>query len=122
MLPTRHMLVVDDDEDIRLSLADLLEESGFQVSLAANGREALARLRTQAAPSLILLDMMMPVMDGWELMEELQIDERLARIPIVVFSACRKPAPAAMAIVPRAVLSKPLSMSQLLAAIERSLV
>jgi CheY-like chemotaxis protein len=115
------MLVVDDDEDIRLSLAEVLEESGWEVTLAANGREALARLRTQAAPSLILLDMMMPVMDGWELMEELQLDERLARIPIVVFSACRKPVPAAMAIEPRAVLTKPVSRSQLLAAIERSL-
>ena len=116
------LLIVDDDEDIRLALAEVLEIGGFEVRLAANGREALAQLREDAvAPALILLDMMMPVMDGWTLMGELGKDARLASIPIVVLSAYRGPSEVPMPITPRAVVPKPVSMDGLLQAVRRAL-
>ena len=81
-----HILVVDDDERVRGTLADLLEIEGYTVSTAADGVEALSMLRSHSY-DLILLDIMMPGMDGYQVLELLKQDEILRHIPVVVISA-----------------------------------
>jgi len=83
------VLVVDDDASIRESLAELLGDEGYRVQTATNGAEALSLLRPPARlrPCVILLDLMMPVMNGQEFYAEQQRDPALATIPIVVISA-----------------------------------
>jgi CheY-like chemotaxis protein len=85
----RVVFVVDDDPAIRESLADLLADEGYSVVTAINGAEALDKLRrpSQARPCVILLDLMMPLMNGQQFYAEQQQDARLASIPIVVISA-----------------------------------
>ena len=81
------VLVVDDDPELREATSELIEDAGYEVEQAANGAEALARLRASDPPSLVLLDMMMPVMDGWELLSQRKQDARLRGIPVIVVSA-----------------------------------
>jgi len=84
---SRYILIVDDDDDIRLALAEVLEDEGYQVKTAANGSEALTLLRSSETPCMILLDLMMPVMDGWTFREQQLKDPALAEIPVYVISA-----------------------------------
>jgi adenylate cyclase len=79
----RRALVVEDDPDTRVWLRRMLREEGWTVLEAANGREALARL-ADVAPDVMLLDLIMPEMDGFELIEELRQDEVWRRLPVVV--------------------------------------
>src|SRR5206468_8081081 len=81
------ILVVDDDADIRDSLADILSDAGYEVRCFANGAEALDHLRREGAAALIILDLMMPGMNGWTFCEEQHRDERLAAIPVIAMSA-----------------------------------
>jgi CheY-like chemotaxis protein len=82
------VLVVDDEEDIRATLLEILEGEGYTTAGATNGLEALELLRTSAtAPRLILLDLMMPVMDGWEFLTRIDDDSQLHRIPVALMSA-----------------------------------
>ncbi len=82
------ILIVDDDNDVRSALSEMLEEEGFAVEGAHNGREALARLRAGGAhPAVILLDLMMPGMDGWDFRSEQMRDPKLAGVPVVIVSA-----------------------------------
>lgn len=83
----RPILVVEDDEDIRETLQMYLQSSGYSVSTAENGQEALEVLDAMDPPCLILLDMMMPVMDGWKFLAALAEQERLAAVPVVVVTA-----------------------------------
>jgi CheY-like chemotaxis protein len=90
----RHMrqqpqiLVVEDDHDTRVLLRATLEQAGYAVETAANGRDAMARLTAMAeAPQLLIIDLLMPVMDGFELIAYVRKDERLARVPIGIQSA-----------------------------------
>lgn len=83
----RQLLIVDDDEDLRCSISEALESAGFVVTVAANGREAFARLSTDVLPDVILLDLLMPVMNGWQFCEERKKDPKLADIPIIAMSA-----------------------------------
>ena len=83
-----NILVVDDQRDIRDMLTALLEDSGYSVATAANGRVALDYLRESAElPRLILLDIAMPVMTGWDFLREQQRDDRLASIPVIIMTA-----------------------------------
>lgn len=81
------IMIVEDNTELRETLADLLTPEGYSVDCAANGQEALAHLRSALPPRLILLDLMMPVMDGWEFVRELRRDPRWAAIPVVIMSA-----------------------------------
>lgn len=83
----RRLLLIDDDEDLRESMSDALEGAGFEVSSAANGQEALERLANEELPDVILLDLLMPVMNGWQFCEQRKRDPRLAGIPIIAMSA-----------------------------------
>jgi len=80
------ILIVDDDDDFRETLRGVLEDEGCTVLDAGDGRAALRLLRTVTLPHLILLDLMMPVMNGWDLYAELQRDPELAAIPVGVLS------------------------------------
>ncbi len=85
---TRKILIVDDDLDIRELLAELLESRGFDVATAGNGLEAIELLKSMTAPpSIILLDLMMPIMDGYAFLEERKKDDVLASIPVAIITA-----------------------------------
>jgi len=81
------ILVVEDDEDIRETIGEILENEGYEVALAENGQHALELLGGLSRPSLLLVDLIMPQMDGWELVKALARDDRLATIPVVLMSA-----------------------------------
>lgn len=87
MLEPRRLLLIDDDEDLRESMSEALESAGFKVASAANGKEALDRLSSEELPEVILLDLLMPVMNGWQFCEQRKKDPRLAHIPIIAMSA-----------------------------------
>lgn len=107
-----HILVVEDDKDLRETLSEALELEGYVAVCAENGEAALRYLRSGARPCLILLDLMMPVMDGWTFRQELLKDEALASIPVIVMTAAT-PARAA-AIVAEVILYKPLHMEKVM--------
>ena len=81
------ILVVEDNPDIRESFAFLIEQRGYRVRAAADGEEALAKLAEHGPACLILLDLMMPRMDGWQLRERLLADPECASIPLVIVSS-----------------------------------
>jgi CheY-like chemotaxis protein len=86
--PTRPLiLVVDDDGAIRTSLGAMLEDEGYETALASDGRAALGLLRGGLRPTAILLDLMMPVMDGWDFRADQLRDPTLSDIPVIVLSA-----------------------------------
>jgi CheY-like chemotaxis protein len=87
-MPHRKVLVVEDDHLIREAIAEALDEEGFDVVEAANGREALEKLHQERA-SLVLLDLMMPIMDGWQFREAQLHDPEISNIPVVVLSAVK---------------------------------
>ncbi len=84
------ILIVEDDREIRETLKELLELEGYRTVGAGNGKEALERLPSMPTPCLILLDLMMTLMDGWEFLSEKTGDIRIAPIPVVVVSALQK--------------------------------
>jgi CheY-like chemotaxis protein len=116
---TKHVLVVEDDSAIRQLLEDVLLESGYTVALALNGRDALAEIRRRV-PDLVLLDLMLPDMDGWSFLKACEGDRKLLSIPILVISAA---APAgvheAQKLGAPLFLRKPFDISQLLCEVER---
>ena len=106
------VLIVEDDEDLREMMAQMLTIEGFEATTVANGREALEYLQTAARPHVILLDLMMPVMDGWEFRRRQQADPDIAPVPVIVLSAL-DPARAAT-VDAAAFLKKPLDFDRLL--------
>src|SRR5439155_3530281 len=90
------ILLVDDDDALRETLQEILEQEGYRVVSASNGREALRVLeRDRLKPAAIVLDVMMPEMNGAELLDRLKHDRNLAKIPALVLSASSKSAPLA---------------------------
>jgi CheY-like chemotaxis protein len=86
--PNRYVLVVEDDEDIRDALVDMLAHHAYKPSAAKNGQDALDQLRaSEKKPSVILLDLMMPVMDGWQFRAAQRAQPTLQDIPVIVVSA-----------------------------------
>ncbi len=83
----QEILLVDDDVDSTEALAELLSREGFAVDCGENGREALDYLAHSKPPCLIILDLIMPVMSGWEFRQRQQSDPRLKSLPVVVVSA-----------------------------------
>jgi PAS domain S-box-containing protein len=83
------VLVVDDDADVRAALCETLARVGYQVATAANGAEALEYLHREAPPFLIIVDLVMPVMDGWAFLSERNRDPDLRSIPVIVVSGQR---------------------------------
>jgi CheY-like chemotaxis protein len=112
----KQILIVEDDLSIRETLAEVLEDESYAVLQAVNGQEALNLLNSGARPHLLLLDLMMPVMTGWQFLEVYVRTPDFAQIPVLVFSAASPRADLKGA---QEVLHKPLNLEQLLAAVER---
>lgn len=115
----KQILVVEDDQSIRISLQDLLEMEGYRVQVASNGVEALEALEHSGKPNLILLDLMMPVMDGFEFRKKMNTKPDLADIPIVVMSADGNVALKKAKIGASDYLRKPIDIDTLIERIER---
>jgi CheY-like chemotaxis protein len=113
------VLVVDDDRDIRETLCELLEDEGYRAVGAGDGREAIATIRaSDALPALILLDLMMPTMDGLAFRaEQLQV-AAWAAIPTVVLSAFAVDEAAAIELA-APILKKPIAIDRLLETVAR---
>ncbi len=118
--PSPVVLVVDDDPDILEALAEILEVEGFNIRRARNGQEALQRLEAPL-PQLILLDLMMPVMDGWEFAQKLHQRAEGSDIPIIVLSADRNVGTKAKEIGAVGHLAKPFELNELLDLVRTSL-
>src|ERR1043165_7264957 len=120
MTDRRFILLVDDDADVRDSIGEALEGEGYRVVNASNGKEALRLLKDDGIrPDLILLDIMMPEMDGWAFRAEQHKDPTLAAIPVIVFTAYRTPRDTARQLDAAGFLRKPLRLDELLSAIDR---
>jgi CheY-like chemotaxis protein len=112
--PGGPVLVVEDDAGIRESVCQILEDEGFPTVSACNGKEALVALRTlEPLPRLILLDLMMPIMNGWEFYELISRDKSVSSIPVVVMSAQETDAYVGTL----RLLRKPLALDQLLSTV-----
>ena len=86
--PLVDILLAEDDDDLREAMVDTLEDAGYRVTAVANGQEALDWLHAaERLPALILLDLMMPVMDGWQFREAQSKDAKASAVPVVVLSA-----------------------------------
>lgn len=114
----KEILVVDDDETIRTLVMLTLREEGFEVATAANGREALAHLEHGGAPALILLDMRMPMMNGWEFAAAYRARPG-AHAPIVAFTAAVDIGDRASAINAEYALAKPFELDELINTVRR---
>jgi CheY-like chemotaxis protein len=117
-MPHAHsILVVDDDPDTCRAMADLLVADGYKALKARDGREALRKLRTRKKPCLLLLDLMMPRMTGWELLELHRENARLSSVPLVLVTGWTDTDIAQA----RAMIPKPLDPDRLLRTLRRIL-
>ena len=112
------VLVVDDDPDAREAMAELLQIQGFAVLAAGNGHEALELMKVEN-PRVVLLDLMMPVLSGWEFLRRRKAQPELARIPVIVTSAVIDRAVGAQADGADAVLRKPIDIEKLMKLVRR---
>jgi len=110
------VLLIDDEEDIRGALSEILEEEGYKVLMASNGKEGLNALKQN--PDIIILDLMMPVMNGAEFIMERNLDPDFNHIPVIVMSADRRSAEVSKELKANAHVRKPLNLSDLLEAIQ----
>ncbi len=115
----KSILIVDDDADVREMLTQFFSIEGYIVSTAGNGKDALDQLRHGQRPDLILLDLMMPVMDGWEFRMEQQRDPALSPIPVVVLSAVYNAPERAGLLGAADYMQKPVEFDRLIQSAER---
>lgn len=120
-LPRGRLLIVDDDPDLRDGLAEVMEAEGYEVETAVDGSGALARLGDASAtpPDCVLLDLMMPVVNGWQVLEAMRSAPRLRAVPVVVVTASAPPLPAVEDPV-KCVLQKPFTVVRLAEAVARA--
>lgn len=118
----RKILVVDDEEDILHFLEMVLSEKGYEVVTAAGGHQALTRAQIEH-PDLVLLDVMMPQMDGWEVLKLLRADEGTAHIPVAMLSARTEAKDRVHGLQEGAIdyICKPFSLQELLEKIDTAL-
>lgn len=108
------VLIVEDEPDLREIMRDVLESEGYRVVTAADGREALASLEDVDSLCLVLLDLLMPVMDGWDFHAAFKQLPQAAGVPVVVHSSAPERAPEGVA----RVLQKPLKLDRMLAVVK----
>jgi CheY-like chemotaxis protein len=113
-----HILIVDDDQAIRDVVSDILEMSDYRVKTACNGAEALETMRVDR-PAAVLLDLMMPVMNGWEFLRQYKCEVPVAPVPVVIMSAARDASAVAGQLGAQAFLSKPFEIEAILAIVGR---
>ena len=114
------VLVVEDDQDVRDAVGETLEDAGYRVTTAGNGALALHALQSSdGLPNLILLDLMMPVMDGEHFLEELKREPRYDRVPVVLLTADANAGILAGKRGVEGALRKPVQLDDLLSTVER---
>jgi two-component system, chemotaxis family, chemotaxis protein CheY len=112
------IMVVEDDADLQEALSEALQEEGYRVRSARNGREALQKLSSEEnRPNLIVLDLMMPMMNGWEFLHERSRHSGLSRIPVLVLTASSSARPPQAAVV----LRKPVQPAKLFETVRQAL-
>ena len=111
------ILIVDDEADIRDTLQEFFEDEGFAVATAANGEEGLARLRAGPPPCLVILDLLMPVLDGNEMYAAMRADPALASVPVIISTSDPRRAPSGVP-----TLKKPVSLTRLLTSVRQHCV
>jgi CheY-like chemotaxis protein len=118
----RCVLIVDDDPSIRLLLVTFLRRKGYQMLEAHNGREALAAMRA-SNPDLVVMDLVMPEVSGWDVLGERATDPSLQRIPMIVVSASNTRKVTADVLDKRvyAVIAKPFDLDALLTTVANCL-
>jgi CheY-like chemotaxis protein len=113
------ILVVDDQTESSDAVGLLLEHQGLKVRIAHDGEEALAALYQGLRPCLVVVDLMMPKMDGWEFRQRQLSDPQFAEIPVVIMSGYPNAQKAAGTLGVRTILKKPLSPGRILALVNR---
>ena len=113
------VLVVDDDYDIREALTDFLRHEGYAVEEASNGQEALKRLKGRLGPDLILLDLMMPIMNGWQFCAEYARSSSPPTVPVVIMTGDDSIERKADSVGAAGYLKKPIDLDTLLDTVER---
>jgi CheY-like chemotaxis protein len=109
------VVLIDDDDDVRETLRDFVEYLGYQPVVAANGREGLDVIRgLDEPPCVILLDLMMPVMDGWQFLQEVGSDADLSGIPVLISTSAPDRAPSGTTVLP-----KPVDLEEFMAALRK---
>ncbi len=108
------LLLVEDDAELRQSLSDLLRDAGFDVEVAENGLVALTYLEDSPPPCLVLLDLMMPVMNGWEFREAQSRNQKISEIPVVILTADGRAELKAESLGAAGYLRKPIEVERLL--------
>jgi CheY-like chemotaxis protein len=111
MLP--HIFIAEDDPDVRISIAEILREEGYEVREFTNGQETLFALRTGQRPCVVLMDLLMPEMSGEEFLAALKSDAALSAIPVVMITGARTDVEGAE------ILRKPFELSELIATVAR---
>jgi CheY-like chemotaxis protein len=107
---TAKLLIVEDDDAARTALGDIFDYEGYPVALCSNGQDALDYLHSRPLPLLIILDLQMPVMNGWQFCRERSKEAALAAVPVVVISAFQSPGDLDVA----AIVTKPIDIERLL--------
>lgn len=113
------ILLIDDDPDTRAQLAEILREEGYLVATACDGLEGFEKLKTDCAPCVILLDLMMPVMNGWQFRAKQLSEPKLARLPVIVLSATTEVRRYAAELNAAGFISKPFMLDRLLSTVQR---
>lgn len=123
MSPTlNYILVIEDDQFIRELMREILESEGYNVATALNGQDALDQLKkTQELPFLIMLDLMMPIKDGFTFRKEQQSDPRLRNIPVIVLSADRQMTTRQNELQATDYIKKPASIDDIVNAVRKKL-
>jgi CheY-like chemotaxis protein len=115
----KSILVIEDDEATRVAMTSVLEDEGYVVRGAVDGQAALDYLAKAKPPSVILLDLMMPGMDGWQFRKAQLLDPALRSIPVVVVSADGNVAQKASALGANDHILKPIELEKLLQTVRR---
>lgn len=117
------VLIIEDDTEIREALSDILVSEGYAVQTANNGQEGLDYLKSQnEKPGIIILDLMMPIMDGWHFRDHQLQDPELAKIPVVVVTADGNASQKAKTMNATAGLKKPIDLDEFLETILKSII
>lgn len=112
------VLVVDDEEMNLIVLSKILQRAGYEVATATNGQEAIDRSRRTPQPKIILMDLMMPLMSGWDATQEIKKDQSLAKIPVVAVTALSNEREATLAFGFDGFCPKPIDFNELIKMIE----
>ena len=112
---TANLLIVEDDDGARVALGEIFDIEGYRVATCTNGRDALEYLHSYPPPDVIILDLQMPIMNGWQFRREQSRDANLAKVPVVVITAFQAP----RNIDADEIVQKPIDIERLLAVVRK---